>query len=401
IFGLSKIGTRVIVAGDDVAPSMIEHAALWKPKAAGASRPVTTQIAYEPDGDAARPFAPDLRNWPERKALLDQLSAVAAAKAAEAEAAAPELDALTKAKKEKTNQRAKIAKALKRTEAAKKKADQWAEDAARRVAEAKTDKRRKSAEAEAAKAATAVTKAQEKWAADKAADDAAAAELQRATDAFDAADKVKKDALAVAQEAKRKTLPVSVFVSLKAQRVYVRQGHEPVLDMPLTIAEPEKEIGTHVYTAMDYANDGNDVRWSVVSLRPRPHHGVVVEDEPRTSRKKRAATDRPPPPTDLGPATAALDRVTLPPEIVAMASEYVWPGSSLIISDEELSKETGKATDFVVLISGEPQGGIKKRPRQPKNYYPYDPYYGEYYDYNDRYYDRRRRPRGPSFFSFW
>lgn len=402
IFGLSKIGTRVIVAGEDVAPSMIEHAALWKPKASGASRPVTTQIAYEPDGNAARPFEPDLRNWPERKALLDQLSAVAAAKAAEAEAAAPELDALTKAKKEKADARAKTAKALKRAEAAKKKVDDWAANAARRVAEAKTDKRRKSAEADAAKAATAVTKADEKLAAAKAADDAVATELQRATEAFDAADKVKKAALAVAQEAKRKTLPISVFVSLKAQRVYVRQGHEPVLDMPITIADPDREIGTHIYTAMDYTSDGNDVRWSVVSLRPRPQQYAVLDEEPRTSRKKRSATDRPPPPTDLAPATAALDRVTLPPEIVAMASEYVWPGSSLIISDEELSKETGKATDFVVLISGEPQGGIKKRPKQPKNYYPYDPYYGEYYDYNDRYYDRRRRPpRGPSFFSFW
>jgi len=38
---------------------------------------------------------------------------------------------------------------------------------------------------------------------------------------------------------------------------------------------------------------------------------------------------------------------------------------SLIISDEELSSETGKGTDFVVLLSGEPQGGIKSRRRSP------------------------------------
>jgi hypothetical protein len=37
--------------------------------------------------------------------------------------------------------------------------------------------------------------------------------------------------------------------------------------------------------------------------------------------------------------------------------------SSLIISDEELSSETGKGTDFVVLLSGEPQGGITSRRR--------------------------------------
>jgi len=39
------------------------------------------------------------------------------------------------------------------------------------------------------------------------------------------------------------------------------------------------------------------------------------------------------------------------------------PRSSLIISDEELSPETGKGTEFVVLLSGEPQGGIKFRRR--------------------------------------
>ena len=41
------------------------------------------------------------------------------------------------------------------------------------------------------------------------------------------------------------------------------------------------------------------------------------------------------------------------------------PRSSLIISDEPLSTETGKGTDFVVLLSGEPQGGIKMRHRAP------------------------------------
>ena len=41
------------------------------------------------------------------------------------------------------------------------------------------------------------------------------------------------------------------------------------------------------------------------------------------------------------------------------------PRSSLIITDEALSSETGKGTDFVVLLSGEPQGGIKFRQRGP------------------------------------
>ena len=44
----------------------------------------------------------------------------------------------------------------------------------------------------------------------------------------------------------------------------------------------------------------------------------------------------------------------------------VSPRSSLIISDEALSAETGNGTEFVVLMSGEPQGGIKSRRRGPE-----------------------------------
>jgi hypothetical protein len=43
----------------------------------------------------------------------------------------------------------------------------------------------------------------------------------------------------------------------------------------------------------------------------------------------------------------------------------VTPRSSLIVTDEALSPETGKGTEFVVLLSGEPQGGIQKRRRNP------------------------------------
>ena len=51
------------------------------------------------------------------------------------------------------------------------------------------------------------------------------------------------------------------------------------------------------------------------------------------------------------PSTAqqALDRVNLPEEAVELISELLGPGSSLIISDEGLGKETGRYTEFIVL----------------------------------------------------
>jgi hypothetical protein len=69
------------------------------------------------------------------------------------------------------------------------------------------------------------------------------------------------------------------------------------------------------------------------------------------------------------------------------------------VSDEGAHKETGKQTDFIVLLSGEPQGGIILRPKPKPEFY--DDYWG--YGYNNGY-DRRPR-RGPFFgggkFPWW
>jgi hypothetical protein len=68
--------------------------------------------------------------------------------------------------------------------------------------------------------------------------------------------------------------------------------------------------------------------------------------------------------TDPDSARAALDRVVIPQDALDRIAGIA-PRSSLIVTDEALSSETGKGTDFVVLLSGEPQGGIKSRRRSP------------------------------------
>ncbi|CAN0241035.1 unnamed protein product, partial [Phaeothamnion confervicola] len=67
-----------------------------------------------------------------------------------------------------------------------------------------------------------------------------------------------------AKEIERRKSPVSVFVSRKEGRLYVRQGMEPVFDTPVTIREPAAVLGTHVFTAMELKNDGAAMRWTVV-----------------------------------------------------------------------------------------------------------------------------------------
>jgi hypothetical protein len=51
-----------------------------------------------------------------------------------------------------------------------------------------------------------------------------------------------------------------------------------------------------------------------------------------------------------GDATVALDRVEIPQDQVGRVSQLLTPGSSLILSDYELSTETGDDTDFIVVM---------------------------------------------------
>ena len=153
---------------------------------------------------------------------------------------------------------------------------------------------------------------------------------------------------------------INSHISRKTQRLYVRQALRPVLEAPVTIQGADRPIGTHIFTAMERTSA--DIRWSVVSLaggRPEDRSG-----NPNGSMRK--GTDRDVMTTDSEGAKAALDRITIPQDTLDFIAERMWPRSSLIISDEALSSETGKDTEFVVILSGEPQGGLKHRRPSPR-----------------------------------
>jgi hypothetical protein len=152
-------------------------------------------------------------------------------------------------------------------------------------------------------------------------------------------------------EPPRQKSSVSVFVSRKQNRLFVRQGFVPLFDLPLTIAAPERPLGTHVFTAMALTENGAAMRWEVVSIPSSYPHQT---DHARTRAKKTPHDRREPPaagstPQAASTAAEALDRITLPPEAVEQISALLSPGASLIVSDNALSDETGVDTEFVVL----------------------------------------------------
>jgi hypothetical protein len=128
----------------------------------------------------------------------------------------------------------------------------------------------------------------------------------------------------------------------------------------VTIENPDNPIGTIVFTALAYTGSSTELRWSALSMYANPTNAGPPPAFGSRVRIERSADTIA---TDATAAKEALDRITIPQEALDYISEFISPGSSLIITDEDASKETGKDTEFIVLMSGEPQGGIKMRRR--------------------------------------
>ena len=73
-------------------------------------------------------------------------------------------------------------------------------------------------------------------------------------------------ALDAAEAARQNLSPVSVFISRKMQRLYIRKGNQPVFEGPVTIRDADQPLGTFVFTALDYTGTPGKMRWNVVSM---------------------------------------------------------------------------------------------------------------------------------------
>jgi hypothetical protein len=345
LFDLTKIGMRVIVARNDPVPTEFSHPVLRGLNASHGSegQPGAGSSSSAPIDSGMLP-APKPRQT---------LQSIAAAKAAEAETATRKADAARLEAVKKTLETARIAAALRLAESAKSRLELHVSttqsaleaadspDAIQLAEEAKAKALAKLADAEA-RLKAAILAAQQK------------PDVLRARQDAEVADAEKTAALEAAAEAARRAAPISVFISRKTQRLYVRQAFQPVFDIAVSIRDPDQPIGTHVFTALDYLTEDAGIRWNAVSM-------------------------------DSMPAGPALERTSIPSEALDRISELVSPGSSLIISDEGISSETANDTDFIILMSGEPQGGIKTRRRDPEARYRYHPYNRPYGVYNRPY----------------
>lgn len=308
VFDKTRIGMRVIISPNDAEPVEFSHPALLVPNAeAMAAAPARAERLVREAAEAA-------------KAADDAKKAAATA----------------------TRDAASLKASLRKLEALKKRADAEVASADKALAAAKTDQASK-------RAADLKQKADTRLAALEAQLDAAKSQAASALDpaaareAAKAAAARKADADKAATAAKLDLEPVSIYISRATRKLYVRRNtHKPApdgggevfdssIEVPITIRNPNKPIGTHVFTAMARTETG--LRWSAVTI----DHGDGAKE--------------------------ALDRITIPQEVLDRIAPSALPRSSIIISDEPLSAETNYRTEFVAVLSNQPQGGFITRER--------------------------------------
>ncbi|MET4389135.1 hypothetical protein ABIB73_004904 [Bradyrhizobium sp. F1.4.3] len=312
LFEKTNIGMRVIISPNDAAPVDFSHPSLFMPQ--------KNAIAAAP-------------------ARADKLSA-------EAEEAARAADEAKKAAAAAAKEAQSLPASLRKLEQQRARADAELAFADKSLAAAKTDQATAKAEELKQKAATKAADAATQLDAAKAAAQPKRDAVAATKDAAKAAASRKADAVKAATDAKLALEPVSVYISRATQKLYVRRNtHKPApdgggevfdtsIEVPVAIRNPDQPLGTHIFTAM--AKNDSGLRWSVVSI------------------------------DDGDNAKDALDRITMPQDVLDRIAPTALPRSSIIISDEPLSSETNYRTEFVAVLSNQPQGGfITRKPTAP------------------------------------
>jgi hypothetical protein len=142
-----------------------------------------------------------------------------------------------------------------------------------------------------------------------------------------------------------------MFISRKEKKLFVRQGFEPLFDMPVEIDHPEQPFGTHVFTALGLTDDGAHMRWNVMSIAPPPRPplppkiGAIPKGQAAMQQSAARPVETYPPQT----AAQVLDRIQIPPEAIERIGQILSAGSSLVVADQGLGEETGEGTEFIVL----------------------------------------------------
>jgi hypothetical protein len=343
MWGLTRIGMRVIIAPNDVTPIEIAHARLPEPHmtavpVAAAAVPVQTAAMGTPSQTDGGPQLVD----PLRLAQMRRAETLGA----HAEAQKNVRPAFDTAR-EKSMEASRASVSLRAAErltmtlgerlAALDSRREGGAQLTPVVAAAGDPTAQLRADLDAAQKSLSAARVME-----VAASDAAFAAARAAREAEEEAARLADELKAIPSTLE----PISIFVSKKEGRVFFRQGFTPLFDEPIVLTDPERPLGTHVFTAIASSDNSGKLKWLATTISAAPPERN--EERPTNRRQGRQAANEPPSRLPASDAARSLDRFSFSEEARTFIAERLWVGASMIVSDYGPGLETGKGTDFVI-----------------------------------------------------
>lgn len=129
-------------------------------------------------------------------------------------------------------------------------------------------------------------------------------------------------------------------------QLFVRQNFKPLFEGPVSIRDPEKELGTHFFIATEADAQTGRADWTAMTLENRLPEATLK----RLGITQRADT------TDMDAAGHTLDRIDIPDDLRERVERRLGKGSSITITDNGISPETGQGTDFITLTKPDVAG---------------------------------------------
>ena len=161
-------------------------------------------------------------------------------------------------------------------------------------------------------------------------------ETQTAIKAFQKANGLRETG-AFTDDLARKVHEVAGKPEPPAGHLFVRQEFRSVFDAPIAFLDPERSLGTHVFTALGFAPGSGEAQWMAISL-------------------------------EGGDPAKVLDRIQIPDDLRQEISERLTAGSSLIVADTSVNSAIlSEGEDFVVLAKVTPAtAAVEPQETDPK-----------------------------------
>ena len=133
---------------------------------------------------------------------------------------------------------------------------------------------------------------------------------------------------------------MSVLVSAADRKAYLIVDGVVTFETPINVVDPDKPIGTHLFSLIGPSDDGHSLKWSAFGLGGHPQNGVTV---------------------DIWSSSVLARIEYLDGPGVKRVAQTLHPGTTMVITDLAASPETRTAPDFTVITEDMKTPGKRRK----------------------------------------